>query len=340
MHRVLITGAAGFIGSHLCDELVAHGYSVCGLDNLDPQVHGPNADPPAYLNPAVEFIQGDVTYHVDVRQALRDVDAIVHLAANVGVAQSMYKLTEYIWTNSYGTALLLGNLQASSVKRLVVASSMSIYGEGNYGVNGEPIPTKESSPPDLQSVYALTKYDQERMCLLFGKAYHVPTIALRFFNVYGTRQSLNNPYTGAMAIFASRLLNGKPPIIYEDGQQRRDFVNVKDVARAVRLALESDVSDEVINIGSGYSRTILEVALVLADALGVNIKPEVTGQHRVGDIRHCFADISKARRLLGYDAQIAFPDGVKELVEWLKTQTAIDRVEQHRDELVEKGLLV
>jgi dTDP-L-rhamnose 4-epimerase len=346
--RVCITGIAGFIGSHLADELVAHDYDVCGIDNLDPQVHGPGGHLPTYLNPAIQFLKGDICESVVER--LFPVDAVIHLAAKVGVAQSMYQMSDYTWHNTYGTSMLLQSLQKYPPKKLIVASSMSVYGEG-AGVCPDdgspcgmdhriPVPTPETKQPDLQSIYALTKYDQERMCLLFGRAYHVPTIALRFFNVYGLRQSLNNPYTGAMAIFASRLLNGKPPIIYEDGLQSRDFVHVSDVVRGIRLALESDVSDEVINIGSGTRALILTLAEDLAKELGVDVRPQITRQHRVGDIRHCWADVSKARRLLGYEPQVSIFQGIRDYVQWLKTQPAEDNLEQHRAELREKGLLV
>lgn len=346
MRKVLITGGAGFIGSHLCDELIAHDYSVRVLDDLDPQVHGSSPKIPDYMNPEVEFVIGDIGNVHQVKDALEDIDMVVHLAARVGVAQSAYEMPSYVYTNSFGTATFLDVMKRySNVNRLIVASSMSVYGEGQVSydsgspMEGQPVPTAETKPPDLQSIYALTKYDQERMCLLFGKAYNVPTIALRLFNVYGTRQSLSNPYTGAIAIFASRLMNGKPPIIYEDGQQRRDFVHVSDVVRAIRLALESDVRDEAINIGSGNSYTILHLAQCLCAALSKELVPEITEQKRVGDIRHCFADISKARRLLGYEPQMSLDDGINELIDWLKTETAIDRVEEHRAELVEKGLL-
>lgn len=347
MRKVLILGGCGFIGSHLCDELIAHGYQVRVLDDLDPQVHGDSHWIPDYMNPKAEIVIGDAGSPRQVKDVLGDVDAVVHLAARVGVAQSAYEMSSYIYCNTLGTAVLLETIKRwGSVKRLIVASSMSVYGEGQVSydsgspMEGQPVPTAETKPPDLQSIYALTKYDQERMCLLFGRAYNVPTIALRLFNVYGTRQSLSNPYTGAIAIFASRLMNGKPPIIYEDGQQRRDFVHVSDVVRGIRLALESDVKDEAINIGSGSSHTILELAEILATEMGKAVKPEITGQKRVGDIRHCFADISKARRLLGYEPQMSLQDGMAELIDWLDTQTAIDRVEEHRAELVEKGLLV
>jgi len=343
--RVLITGGAGFVGSHLCDELIAHGYEVRGLDNLDPQVHGPDAGVPAYLNPAVEFYYGSVTNLDCVKRALKGVDAVVHLAAKVGVGQSAYQLCEYVHHNSFGTASLLQAVREDSISKFIVASSMSVYGEGEtwtdlFGPDhGEPAPTDEDHPLDLTSVYALTKFDQERLSLLWGRAYNIPTIALRFFNVYGTRQSLSNPYTGVLAIFASRLLNNQSPIIFEDGLQSRDFVHVSDIVRGIRLALESDLRDEVINLGSGERRTILEVAETLATALGKDILPLITNKHRTGDIRHCFADISKAERLLNYQPQMKFDDGIREYVQWLQTQTAQDRLGEHVRELEEKGLL-
>lgn len=354
--KVCITGICGFLGSHLADELIAHGYEVCGIDNLDPQVHGESGDPPAYLNPKVEFVCADVCdlplFNQSPQGFLRDVDAVVHLAARVGVGQSAYEMAAYVGANSYGTANLLEQLSQASIKKLIVASSMSVYGEGprdldymrvsggdEMPVEGEPVATSEDHPPDLQSIYALTKYDQERLCLLWGRAYNVPTIALRLFNCYGPRQSLSNPYTGAVAIFASRLLNGKPPIIYEDGYQSRDFVYVSDVVKGIQLALESEVADEVINIGTGTRVTILTLAEGLSKELSIDILPEVTGQHRVGDIRHCWADISKARELLGYEPEVGIVEGIRRLVPWLREQVAVDRVEEHKRELEERGLL-
>ncbi len=344
LKRILITGACGFIGSHLCDDLIARGYEVVGLDNLDPQVHGDSGDPPAYLNASVEFINGSVADNASVGRALKGVDAVIHLAAKVGVGQSAYQMGEYVFNNTFGTAVLLDKLKDQHVEKLIVASSMSVYGEGDVMFDAAtthylPVATDENKEPELESVYALTKYDQERLCLLFGKAYNVPTIALRFFNVYGTRQSLSNPYTGVMAIFASRLLNGKPPIIYEDGEQSRDFVHVSDVINGIRLALESDVRDEVINIGSGNRYNIRGLAERLATALGSNLQAEITGQNRVGDIRHCFADISKARELLGYAPKMSIEDGIAELVAWLKTQAPDDKLEAHKAELEARGLL-
>lgn len=365
----MITGGAGFIGSHLCDELIEHGYSVRVLDSLIAQVHGPDAGRPEYLNPQVELVVGDVRDKAKVLEALDGIDAVYHFAARVGVGQSMYEVNEYTDVNNRGTAVLLEALIEKPVKRLVVASSMSIYGEGLYSAeNGtvvedaarplaqlrnsnwelelegaplKPIPTPETKKPCLASVYALSKYDQEVMSLICGKAYNIPTVALRFFNVYGTRQALSNPYTGVLAIFASRYLNEKAPIIFEDGYQKRDFVSVKDVAVACRLALEvEDAAYEVFNIGSGNSYTVWEIAQKLSNTMGVNIQPVATGEYRVGDIRHCFGDISKAREILGFEPKVALEDGLEELAMWLKDQVAVDSVEQAKSELAARGLTV
>jgi dTDP-L-rhamnose 4-epimerase len=372
--RVLITGGAGFIGSHLADELLARGYRVRALDNLSQQVHGPDAGRPPYLSDEVELIRGDVRDPRAVRAALSGgggVEAVFHLAAQVGVGQSMYQLAEYTSHNNLGTAVLLEALIERPVARLVVASSMSIYGEGLYrtadgrlvpgrergrdqllardwelcgddGAPLAPVATDESKAPTLSSLYALSKYDQERMCLMIGHAYDIPTVALRFFNVYGTRQALSNPYTGVLAIFASRFLNGNPPLIFEDGLQRRDFVHVSDVARACRLALEVPAArDQVFNVGSGRSYTVRGIAESMAAVLGrEDVTPEVTGDYRVGDIRHCFADIALARRGLGYEPRMALEDGLAELAGWLEGQVACDRVAEAREELAARGLTV
>jgi dTDP-L-rhamnose 4-epimerase len=359
---VAITGGAGFIGSHLVDALLERGYRVRVLDSLVEQVHG-RSERPEYLPEDVELIVGDVRDRGLVREALDGADAVVHLAARVGVGQSMYEIDEYVDANTRGTAVLLEALLDRPVGKLVVASSMSIYGEGAYapvdaverrkddlearrweprGAGGEelsPLPTPETKQCANSSVYALTKYDQERLCLVFGAAYDVPTVALRFFNVYGPRQALSNPYTGVLAIFASRLLNGNAPLVYEDGEQRRDFVNVKDVARGIALALERDGADgSAVNIGSGRSVTVDEIARALARVLGSDAEPEVTGKYRAGDIRHCFADISRARDLLGYEPEVALEDGMRELATWLETQEADDRVDAATAELVARGL--
>jgi dTDP-L-rhamnose 4-epimerase len=367
--RVLITGGAGFIGSHVADLLLRLGYPVRAFDRLDPQVHGSEEARPDYLDPEVELHRGDVRDPEAVDRSLADVEAVIHLAAAVGVGQSMYEISRYVSTNGGGTAVLLEALLRRPPRRLVVASSMSLYGEGlcvdeegqaftaaersldqlrrrdweprdGRGRPLSPAPTPETKPPSLESVYALSKYDQERMALLTGRAYGFPVAALRFFNVYGPRQALSNPYTGVLAIFASRLLNGKPPLIFEDGRQRRDFVSVYDVARACLAALEAPSSVAgTYNVGSGTSVSIAEVAATLARAVGrPEVEAETTGEYRVGDVRHCFADISKARRELGYEPQVSFEAGVRELASWLEGRPASDRVAEARSELSRRGL--
>jgi dTDP-L-rhamnose 4-epimerase len=369
--KILITGGTGFIGSHLADELLDKGYRVVVLDSLIEQVHGKQRKRPDYLHPDVELIVGDVRDPLKVRQALKGVDAVYHYAAMVGVGQSMYEIKEYTDVNNVGTTVLLEELIKNPVEKLVVASSMSIYGEGLYkdaegniqpavertldqlkkaqwetfdakGNILEPYPTPETKTPCLSSVYALSKYDQERLCLMIGKAYNIPTVALRFFNVYGTRQALSNPYTGVLAIFASRFLNNNPPLIFEDGQQKRDFVSVLDVAHASRLAMETpEAVNDVFNIGSGRSYTIVEIAEKLARILRKDhITAEISGKYRVGDIRHCFSDISKAKTILGYEPEVTLEDGLFELAEWLEGQTAEDKVNEASRELATRGLTV
>jgi len=367
--KVLITGGAGFIGSHVADELLAHGYQVRVLDTLDAQVHGDTRRRPDYLDRDVEVLVGDVADPDAVPKALQGVDAVFHLAAAVGVGQSMYEVARYTRINNLGTAVLLEALIARPVQRLIVASSMSLYGEGLYrtgegeirvagersleqlrrgawelrdkgGAPLEPIATPESKPPALASVYALSKFDQERMCLMVGRAYNLPVVALRFFNAYGPRQALSNPYTGVLAIFAACLLNDNPPKIFEDGLQQRDFVSVYDVARACRLALETpSAAGETFNVGSGRASTVRDIAARLARVLGKpHIEPEIVGKYRVGDIRHCFADIAKARRILRYEPQVPLEEGMAELAAWLESQAAVDRVAQASAELAARGL--
>ncbi|HUR95821.1 MAG TPA: NAD-dependent epimerase/dehydratase family protein [Gemmatimonadales bacterium] len=369
--QILITGGAGFIGSHLADALLARGHRVRALDALLPQVHGAEGDRPGYLDPRVDLHVGDVRDAAAVRRALVGVDVVFHLAAAVGVGQSMYEIAHYTAVNNLGTAVLLEALSARPVGRLIVASSMSVYGEGAYhrrdgrpcsaeerplsqlkagdwelrAPDGErlcPVPTPESKAPALASVYALSKYDQERMCLVVGRAYGIPTTALRLFNVYGPRQALSNPYTGVLAIFASRLLNGNQPTVYEDGLQRRDFVSVRDVADAFCLAMERTEADgRVLNVGSGQSYTIREIAERVAAATGRDdLRPVMTGKYRVGDIRHCFADIGEARRLLGYEPRVHLEEGLGELADWLQGQEATDRAEEAGAELAARGLTV
>jgi dTDP-L-rhamnose 4-epimerase len=367
--HTLITGGAGFIGSHLADKLLSLGHRVRALDNLSDQVHGTKRARPGHLDDDVELVVGDMRDPRAVRRALEGVDAVVHLAAAVGVGQSMYEVASYAGVNQVGTAVLLEALIESPVARLVVASSMSVYGEGLYrapdgrlvpgrerplaqlkahdwevrGVDGvplAPVPTPEEKPPSLVSIYALTKYDQERMALIIGQAYGMPTVALRFFNVFGPRQALSNPYTGVLATFAARLLNDKPPLVFEDGRQQRDFVSVYDVVQACRLALETpEAAGQVLNVGSGRARTVLEVAGALARVMGKeDLEPEITGRYRAGDVRHCVADISRARQVLGFRPLVALEEGLEELAAWLEGQVATDRVPQARQELDQRGL--
>jgi dTDP-L-rhamnose 4-epimerase len=368
--NVLITGGAGFVGSHLADALLRAGHQVRILDDLTPQVHSTGR--PDYLNKNAELIVGDVRDSRRVKDALHGVDVVFHFAATVGVGQSMYEISRYMSVNTQGTAELLQAILDSKQPpaKLVVASSMSIYGEGRYicGSCGRsaaprvrpaeqlkksaweihcsacggvlrPVPTDESKPSEINSFYALSKRDQEELCLIYGRTYDLPVTALRFFNIYGTRQALSNPYTGVAAVFASRMLNGKQPLIFEDGEQMRDFVHVDDIVRANMLAMEKPESNgEVINIGCGKPITIRRVAEILAHSLGKDVLPVVTHRYRAGDIRHCYADISKARTLLGYEPRITHEAGFRELAEWLRGQEAEDKAETMLKELSSYGL--
>jgi len=367
--RVVITGGAGFIGSHVADELLRHGHAVRALDNLDEQVH-PQRERPGYLDPAVELQVGDVRDPDAVALALTGAEAVIHLAAKVGSGQSMAEVRTHADVNELGTATVLQALIGADVRRLVVASSMSIYGEGLMldrqgrriesaertveqlrcgrwelrDADGDPLrpaPTPENKRPALTSLAALGKFAQERMCLITGHAYGIPTTALRLFNVYGPRQALANPYTGVLATFATRLLHGQPPLVFEDGRQRRDFVHVGDVARACRLAVESNAADGVaVNIASGSSISIAEIAERLISAMGASsVRPRITGQFRTGDIRHCFADTALARTLLRFRAAIPFEDGLPELVDWLSGHQPDDRGGRALQEPARRGLV-
>lgn len=369
--RVLITGGAGFIGFHLAEALLAQGYQVRVLDNLSAQAHGQLRRRPVFLNPEVELLIGDIRNPQAMSRALADVDTVFHLAASVGVEQSMYALTEYTNTNTLGTATLLEGLLHQPVRRLIVASSMSVYGEGLYlnqdGIIVEgrerplkqlqrgkwevrdsqgramlPLPTPETKRPSLVSVYATTKFDQERLCLIFGCTYDQPVVVLRLCNCYGPYQSLANPYTGVLAIFTARLLNRRAPLIFEDGLQQRDFVSIHDVTRACLLALQVPAATgQVFNIGSGVNFTLRSLSVQIAQSLGLEfIKPEITGRHRAGDIRHCYADITLAREVLGYEPQVNLAEGLGELADWLEEQVPLDRMDQASAELAARGLTV
>ena len=378
--HVLVTGGAGFVGSHIVDELVARGHTVRVLDTLDAQVHGSHAGDagfrPDYLNSDAEFVDGSCGDREAIDSALEDIDVVFHQAAVVGVGQSMYEIDRYVAGNTQSTAVLLqaivDRIIDRPLERLIVASSMSIYGEGQYrlpdgsvyapktrpdaqltakqwemlGPNGAvaaPEPTSEEKPLQATSVYALSKRDQEDYCLLIGAVYGIPTVALRYFNIYGPRQALSNPYTGVAAIFGSCLLNGDAPIVYEDGYQSRDFVHVNDIVQANMLALEADhetISGEVFNVGTGRPTNLIELFELLGKALDVSgIEPIVPGQFRTGDIRHCYADISRISELLGYKPAVELDAGLTELAEWMRTQSAENLTRRAAAELERKGLV-
>lgn len=369
--NVLVTGGAGFIGSHLVDKLVEQGHKVRIVDSLVEQVHGPSA--PEYLNRDAEFIHADMCDAEAVANALNDVEVVYHQAAEVGIGQSMYEIVRYVRANGLGTAVLLEEMikRPGQFRKLIVASTMSIYGEGAYrcgscdrrvypqvrpdeqfeahrwefecktcGAALEPVGTDENKPAHPTSVYAVSKQDQEQYCLAVGRAYKIPTVALRYFNVYGTRQALSNPYTGACAIFSARLLNDHAPAIFEDGGQSRDFTHVSDIVEANLLAADTSDGDyEAINIGTGNGTSIKKIAELLAKGLGKDIEPEIVGKYRQGDIRHCLADISKAKELLGYEPIVALEAGLSELLDWVRVQQPEDRAEAATDELAMRSLV-
>ena len=375
IEKVLVTGGSGFIGSHTTDLLIEHGYHVTILDILEPQVHGIERKLPDYINKNAVLIYGDVLDRELLTKTIREVDAIIHLAAMVGIGQSMYQIERYVDVNTRGTSNILDVLvnTENNVKKLVVASSMSIYGEGKYqcgkcssnvypGLRNEaqlgkkqwdhlcptcdsaltPLPTDEEKPLLSTSIYAMTKRHQEEMCLLIGKTYGIPTVALRYFNIYGSRQALSNPYTGCAAIFTSRTLNNKPPYIFEDGNQTRDFIHVKDVAKANLNALEHNNADyQAINIGTGKPLSIKNLAETLTKLYDKpNLQPYVSNEYRKGDIRHCYADTTKAQKLLNFKPSLTLKEGLTELAEWAKTHDwgAIDLFEKALKELKEKHL--
>ncbi|MGH3774097.1 MAG: NAD-dependent epimerase/dehydratase family protein [Pseudonocardiaceae bacterium] len=370
--KVLVTGGAGFIGSHVVDILLEHGHDVKVLDKLVDQVHGDKG--PRYLPDDVELIAGCMTDRDSVAKALAGAEQVVHLAAEVGVGQSMYEISRYVHANTLGTGVLLDVIanDQNNVSKIVVASSMSIYGEGSYwceehgctaprlrteeqlrrrdwevwcpacGRELSPMPTSERKPLYPSSVYAVSKLDQELLCLAVGAAYGIGVTALRYFNAYGARQALSNPYTGVAAIFSSRLLNGRPPLVNEDGKQMRDFIHVSDIARATVAALTAPRADgQAINIGVGDPISILEVATTLGEALGLDIKPELTGNYRSGDIRHCWANPTLAQQLLNFTPKYRFREqGVKELIEWVRHQIAEDKSAEAARELKKRGLTI
>ena len=354
IEKVLVTGGAGFIGSHTVDLLIERDYYVTILDSLEPQVHGEGGKTPEYIDKDATFICGDIRDRKLLKKIIQEIDAVIHLVSVVGVGQSMYQIQRYVDVNTQGTANLLDVIanEENDIKKLIVASSMSIYGEGKYHcekcsatiypkLRNEdqlkkqqwdhtcptcnstliPLPTDEEKPLFSASTYAMTKRHQEEMCLLIGKTYGVSTIALRYFNVYGSRQALSNPYTGCVVIFANRILNNKTPYIFEDGNQTRDFIHVKDVAKVNLNALEHNNADyEAINIGTGKPISIKKLTEILVKLYNKpNLQPYISNEYRKGDIRHCYADIGKAKKLLHYEPSISLEDGLNELAGWATT---------------------
>lgn len=371
-YKILVTGGAGFIGSFIVDELVKMGHEVSAFDNLSEQVH--RNKKPAHLNSSARFIKASVTDYEELKKAVLDSDMVFHEAAKVGVGQSMYQITDYTSDNITGTANLLNILanENHNVKKIIVAASMSSYGEGTYnckncgdvapplrseeqlrqkkwelicdicGSQLKHMPTPESKLLQPTSIYAITKATQEEMVLCVGETYGIPAVSLRYFNAYGPRQSLSNPYTGVAAIFMSRVKNNKPPLIFEDGLQTRDFVSVHDIASANILAMKSKAADyEIFNVGSGKPVTIMAVAETITKIYGKDekIKPDITNKYRKGDVRHCFSDISKIRSKLGFEPKVSFKEGMTELVKWAEGAEAIDMVDKAANELKAKGLV-
>jgi len=373
--RILITGGAGFIGSHLADLLIENSdYDITIFDNLDTQVHGKIDNPPEYLNQNLKFIKGSVNNYEKFEEVVKENDIIFHLAAKVGVGQSMYQISNYIDNNILGTANLFNILVNSkhNIEKIVIASSNTVYGEGKAscaecgiffpklrvrnqlknkdwkllcpkcGSRLKSVYTDENTPCKPSSIYALSKRVQEEMGLMISNTYGIKIAILRLFLVYGPRQALSNPYTGVFAIFCTRLLNGKPPIVFEDGLQSRDFVNVKDVCQALLLAMKSPVANgEIFNVGTGIPLTIKKVAENFTEKINPKLKPIYNQQYRVGDIRHCVADISKIKEKLGYEPKISFDQGIEEYINWIKKQEnkIQDKTEVALAELKEKGLL-
>ena len=350
--RVMVIGGAGFIGSHLVDALIERGHQVRIVDSLDPQVHTTGL-PPGFLNPAAEFVRQDIREIDGLRRALGDAEGVYHLAGAVGVGDSMYRIRHYTEVNLLGSSNLLEILANTrhSVRKVILASSVTVYGEGKYscpkhgvaypslrspeqvarrewelmcpardggmpcGLPLEPLPTDEEKPLAPQSIYAITKRAQEELFLAVGRSYGIPVTVLRYFNVVGARQAISNPYTGVAKNFALEMSAGKAPLVYEDGLQTRDFIHVSDINQANLLALSSPHADgQVFNVGTGRPTTVLELALTLSRRLGREIPLEPSLKYRSGDVRHCFADISKARELLGFAPKVLFPQGLDNLL--------------------------
>ena len=373
--NVLITGGAGFIGSSLTLKLLEGGHKVKVLDSLSPQIHGEIPEQSELfmrIKDKVEFIHGDVRNKEDIRVALKGADIVVHLAAETGTGQSMYEIEKYIEVNINGTSHLLDLIanEPNEVKKIVVASSRAVYGEGRYlcqnhgevypdsridehlsqrdfnvkcpdcGENVEVLSTTENSQIHPSSIYGFTKYGQENMCMIMGKALGIPVVGLRYQNVYGPGQSLKNPYTGILSIFSTRIKNGNPINIFEDGTESRDFVYIDDIVDATVKAIELDeANDQVFNVGTGVATDVLTVANTLVEKYQTNVDISVSGQYRLGDIRHNFADLTNISNKLGFTPKYNFEDGIQNFVDWVnQQQIEEDNYEKAMLEMKEKGL--
>ena len=374
MKNILITGGAGFIGSRLCEKLYDKGYNITILDNLSEQIHGTEESSLfKKIKGKCTFIKGDVRNKEDWKIAIKGQEIIVHLAAETGTGQSMYEVEKYNAVNIMGTAYLLEILANSphSVKKMIIASSRAIYGEGKYNceIHGTQYPlqrkakdmekreftpkcnvcdlelnllaTDEKSKIHPSSIYGINKQQQEQMVMLMGESVGIPSVAFRYQNVYGPGQSLSNPYTGILSIFSTRILNGNNLDIYEDGLESRDFVFIDDVVDATILGIEKEQANgEVFNVGSGVATTVIEVAESLKKFFDSNISIYISGKYRLGDIRHNYADLKKAKNLLGFTPKYNFQEGISEFVNWVKTQEVMeDKYEKSVQELKDKGLM-
>lgn len=368
---ILVTGGAGFIGSHLCGILLKKGYKVIVYDNLNPQIHGENAEISKDIKDKVTFIKADIRDREKLKQAILQSDKIIHLVAETGVGQSMYEVQRYTDVTIQGTSIMWDILvnEKNHVNKVVLSSSRAVYGEGKYectncGViypNTRKIEdlqqgnwdiycptcanrldlcaTDENSLLNPTSIYAICKKSQEEISNVMAKAVGIPVSIVRYQNVYGPGQSLNNPYTGILSIFTSRLKNNKPIQVYEDGQESRDFVHVNDVVQGTILALEKDeANDGIFNIANGKSTTVLQIAEILTEYLNPNLKPVIIGKYRVGDIRHCYADISKAQEILEYKPKFDIETGIRDFLNWAQDEVAIDKSDMAESELKQKGL--
>ncbi|RYU94352.1 NAD-dependent epimerase/dehydratase family protein [Emticicia agri] len=373
--QILITGGAGFIGTSLSLELVKKGHQVTILDNFSPQIHG-NNHKNTFLYKRIEnlvtIVEGDIRNKDLLNKLIKSNEAIVHLAAETGTGQSMYQIHKYTDVNINGSALLLDILANDNhhIKKLVIASSRAIYGEGAYicSEHGRVYPeprkeedlvmgnfanrcptcnkivdlsaTKENDKVNASSIYGLTKYNQEQMFIIMGKALNIPTIALRYQNVYGPGQSLKNPYTGILSIFSTRIKNGNDINIFEDGKESRDFVYIDDVVQATSLAIENTtIINDIFNVGSGVATTVEEVAKTLLENYNSNNKYTISGAYRIGDIRHNVADLSKIRSVLGYSPKYSFKEGINKFVSWVNAQEIQqDNYDKSIEEMKNKGL--